>query len=135
VWSGEYPEIPTIPTPIETIATGLTRLVDRLEKLPIEQVGKGLQEAGRSLNETLKQVNELAANLNTDTAPAVGAALEQTRKTLAAVEKVLGSDSVLKQEAKQALEEIAAAARALRVLADYLERHPEALLRGKGNSQ
>ena len=151
VWSGEYPEIPTIPTPIETIATGLTRLVDRLEKLPIEQIGKGLQdavqgtgrlvnspelqEAVRSLNETLKQVNELAANLNTDTAPAVGTALEQTRKTLAAVEKVLGSDSALKQEAKQALEEIAAAARAIRTLADYLEQHPEALLRGKGNSQ
>lgn len=151
VWSGEYPEIPTIPTPIETIATGLTRLVDRLDKLPIEQIGKDLQdavqgtgrlvnspdmqEAVRSLNETLKQVNELAANVNTDTAPAVGAALEQTRKTLAAVEKVLGSDSALKQEAKQALEEIAAAARAIRALADYLERHPEALLRGKGNSQ
>jgi paraquat-inducible protein B len=109
--------------------------VDRLDKLPIEQIGKDLQEVVRSLNETIKQLNELAANVNTDTAPAAGAALEQTRKTLAEVEKVLGSDSALKQEAKQALEEIAAAARAIRALADYIERHPEALLRGKGNSQ
>ncbi|MFH1991687.1 MAG: MlaD family protein [Pseudomonadota bacterium] len=151
VWSGEYPELPTMPTPIETIATGLARLIDRLDKLPIEQIGQDLQDAvqgtGRlvnspelqkalhSLNEALKQVNELAANLNTDTAPAVGTTLEQTRKTLAAVEKVLGSDSSLNQEARRALEELAAAAGAIRTLADYLERHPEALLRGKGNSQ
>ena len=32
------------------------------------------------------------------------------------------------------LKELSAAARSIRVWADYLERHPEALLRGKGGS-
>jgi len=31
----------------------------------------------------------------------------------------------------QTLKELSAAARSLRTLADYLERHPEALIRGK----
>jgi paraquat-inducible protein B len=31
-----------------------------------------------------------------------------------------------------ALKEVAAAARAVRLMADYLERHPEAVLKGKG---
>jgi paraquat-inducible protein B len=31
------------------------------------------------------------------------------------------------------LNEVSRAARSIRVLADYLERHPESLLRGKGN--
>jgi len=34
-------------------------------------------------------------------------------------------------DARQALREISRAAQALRALSDYLERHPEALIRGK----
>ena len=35
------------------------------------------------------------------------------------------------QELRDALQEITSAARSLRVLADYLEQHPESLIRGK----
>ena len=35
------------------------------------------------------------------------------------------------QQLGSTLQEVSRAARSLRVLADYLERHPEALLRGK----
>ena len=34
-------------------------------------------------------------------------------------------------ELRNAMQEIARAARSLRILADYLEQHPEALIRGK----
>jgi paraquat-inducible protein B len=44
----------------------------------------------------------------------------------------MGSDSELQSNVKETLTELGAAARALRFLADYLERHPEALIRGKG---
>ena len=41
--------------------------------------------------------------------------------------------SSLQAEAHRALRELTAAARSFRIMADYLERHPEALIRGKGN--
>ena len=44
---------------------------------------------------------------------------------------LLGPDAPAQQELRDALREIAGAARGIRVLADYLERNPEALLRGK----
>jgi paraquat-inducible protein B len=43
----------------------------------------------------------------------------------------LGPDAPGRQELRDALREIARAARAVRGLADYLERNPNALIRGK----
>jgi paraquat-inducible protein B len=61
----------------------------------------------------------------------MAAALQQAEATLAASASALQSDSPLQIRMKIALEELAASARALRVLADFLERQPESLLRGK----
>ena len=44
---------------------------------------------------------------------------------------LLGKDAPAQQELRDALQELTRAARSLRVLTDYLERHPESLLRGK----
>ncbi len=44
---------------------------------------------------------------------------------------LLGKNAPVQQELRDALQEIALAARSLRVLTDYLERHPESLIRGK----
>ena len=54
---------------------------------------------------------------------------------MAAAESTLGADAPLQNRLTTALEELAGAARALRVLADYLERHPESALFGKGNPE
>ncbi len=58
--------------------------------------------------------------------PAISSTLDQAQKTLVAIEGTLGKDSPLQHEMTQALKELAEAARALRILADYLERHPDA---------
>jgi paraquat-inducible protein B len=58
--------------------------------------------------------------------------LEQAEKTLAAAEADLSEDSPTMYELNNALREISAMARSIRQLADYLKRHPEALLSGKG---
>ena len=44
---------------------------------------------------------------------------------------VLDKNAPVQQELRDALQEVGRAARSLRVLTDYLERHPEALIRGK----
>ncbi len=125
IYAGKYPELPTVPTPLEQVTTRLAQIVDKLEKVPFEKIGK-------ELHETLHQTQLLAKNLNADLAPMVSGALEQTQKTLAAVESVMSSDSAVQHELKRALAELANAARSLSDLADYLERHPESLIYGKG---
>jgi paraquat-inducible protein B len=125
VYAGKYPEFPTLPTPLEQITTRLAQIVDKLEKVPIEKIGN-------DLHKTLEQTQQLVKNLNADVAPMVSGALEQTQKTLASVESVMSSDSALQHELKRALAELANAAGSLSNLADYLQRHPESLIYGKG---
>ena len=56
------------------------------------------------------------------------------RATLASLDRLLKPNSPLQTDASRAFQELAAAARSLRIMADYLERHPEALIRGKGGT-
>lgn len=58
-------------------------------------------------------------------------ALVQAEETLESIEGMTEDDSILQNEVTNALNEIRLAARAIRQLADYLDRHPEALLQGK----
>ena len=44
----------------------------------------------------------------------------------------MSKDSPLYHDLKRVLRDLADAARSIRVLADYLERHPDALIYGKG---
>ncbi|MFZ0827768.1 MAG: MlaD family protein [Verrucomicrobiia bacterium] len=57
--------------------------------------------------------------------------LTNTDKLLGSANKLIEPNSVLDTELNNMLQEGGGAARSLRVLADYLERHPEALIRGK----
>lgn len=59
------------------------------------------------------------------------AALQQVRQSAASVDSLIGVNSPLMTDLDRALEELAAAARSIRIMAEYLERHPEALWRGK----
>lgn len=115
-WVGAVPEIPTLPA---------TRA------LIVDSLREGLV----TLNATLKQVDELANNLNAKATPALTEALEQSRKTLKAAEDTLHNRSAIGSELREALEEVAKAARSIRLLTEYLERQPEALIRGKGDSK
>lgn len=62
---------------------------------------------------------------------AAQAALKQAENTLVAVEEIVSDKSILARETGEALQEISSAARSVRSLSDYLQRHPEALLKGK----
>ena len=63
---------------------------------------------------------------------AIGTADTVLRHTDASI---LDKNAPVQQELRDALQEIARAARSLRVLTEYLERHPEALIRGKTEEQ
>ena len=137
-WNKAIPEVPTLPGGLEELQLTLTRIAAKLDKLPYEDIANDLRKALQSLDKTLKGVDQLVESLNTEVAPELKASLEDARRTLSAAEKTLSSidrtvapDSAVVVEAREALREINRAAAALRTLADYLERHPEALIRGK----
>ena len=94
-----------------------------------------------TLDDTLEEYRQLARNVNAQVAPlatdlrdtleVARAALVQSKETLATAQEVIGRDSELHSQLVIALSEISAAARSVRLLADYLDQHPESLLQGK----
>jgi len=61
--------------------------------------------------------------------------LNSAQQTLNSVERAVDGNSRTGYELIRALRDVADAARSLKALADYLERHPEALIRGKGGPE
>jgi paraquat-inducible protein B len=84
------------------------------------------------LNATLEETRRLVSDFRTNVTPEIDATFKQVQQSLVGAEKILDADSPLQFKLRMALDEIGGAARSLRLLVDYLERHPEALIRGKG---
>lgn len=139
---------PTIPSALDEIRASLTDLMNKLHKLPIEEIGNELRNTVRGaseltnsedlrqslkhLNRTLANSQELTAQLNENTAPALAKTLNEAIATLTALQQnVLQEDSALYYELTRTLMELSNAARSVRSFADYLEQHPNALITGK----
>ncbi len=59
------------------------------------------------------------------------AAMGEAKSALANVSVILSDRSGLRLQISSVLEELGAAARSIRILVQYIERHPEAFIRGK----
>ena len=115
-WSQKPVQIPTQPGQIEAIEASLASIVKKIEGMPLKGIGDDLQKAIGELSQTLATTRGTLTN---------------TDKLLNSADRMLAPDSVLDAQLGSMLQEMGGAARAMRVLADYLERHPEALIRGK----
>lgn len=124
-------ELPTVPNSLDDLQAQIQEVVAKVNKVPFEQIGQDARTAIASLDKTLKQAEQLAKTLNNDVSPEMTAAMKDVRKTLDSAQRTIASDSPLQQDMRQTLQELTRAAASLRVLTDYLERHPESLLRGK----
>ncbi|MDB6145210.1 MAG: pqiB [Pseudomonas sp.] len=118
------PEIPTVPGSLDKLQEQLQGVVDKIAKLPIDQIANNLNGSLSDLQKTLKQVNG-------EVLPQMRDTLVQTKKTLADAHASFSEDSPQRQQLGQAMEEVQRTARSVRVLTDFLGRHPEALIRGR----
>lgn len=131
---GKYEEIPTIPSTMGAMTTmvgNLTQFSERLQSLPLEEIAGELRASLPVLREAMKEAKTLMSRLDQQTMPQAQATLAQGQATMAALEKTLRSDSPTQTDLRTALEEFTKASRALRDLAETLERHPESMIFGK----
>lgn len=149
IYGGVYPEMPTLPTPLDEIAGTVTSLLKKINQIPFDKISSGLERDLASLDTTLKtadgtlktldatlmDLQKLTRNIDSEVAPAATATIEELSRTLKSLENNFGADSSLTFDASKTLDEFTKAARSLRALTDYLERHPESLLRGKKGNQ
>ncbi len=147
--TAEVPTLPTVPGALADVQPQLADIVARLSRVRFDEIGGDLQEALKavtqatlSLQTTLASADTSIKQLTPEAQAAVAdmrQALAQANQTLSAAQATLRSaeanvtdaQAPLQRNANQALAELQRAAQALRVLADYLQRHPESLLRGK----
>jgi len=130
-WEHAPAVLPTLPGAFQDIQETLSNIAKKLEKVPFDSIGKNLDQSLKSLNTTLQSADKLVKQLDSTTLPELNGTLEQARKALGNAERTLASDAPVQQDLRDTLGEVSRAAQALRVLADYLSRHPEALIRGK----
>jgi paraquat-inducible protein B len=123
--------LPTVPGELDELQSQISEIARKLSKVPFDEIGADLQKTLKTMNRTLASAEQLANHLNNDVAPEVTAAMKDVRKTLDSAQKTLSEDAPLQQDLRQTLEEVSRAAGSLRILTDYLERHPESLIRGK----
>ncbi len=130
-WTQQPIVIASVPGTLEELQASFTSIARKLDKLPLDAVAGDLRRALGSLTTALKSTDRLVAQLDTSVAPEAKATLAQVRKAAAGADQVLAADAPLQQDLRETLTEIRRAAEALRSLTDYLDRHPEALIRGK----
>ena len=155
--SGPVPVIPSVPATLEALQASATGILNKIAALPIEQLVQSLsqtavglerivnapelQTAATSFGPAINDLRQIIAKLDASASPLLGnvTAATQTLNTtlrdaqgaIASIERALGSDSALTNNAENLMQELTRAARSIRVFADYLERNPQALLRGK----
>ncbi|ANB72381.1 intermembrane transport protein PqiB [Paraburkholderia phytofirmans] len=123
-WNATPPEIPTVPGGLQSLQDSVASLVAKLNKIPFEGIGNNAQK-------TLAEADALLKELRTEVMPQARDTLSAAQTALNSANSALQPDSALAQNTGDAMKEMARTAAAFRTLADYLERHPEALIRGK----
>jgi paraquat-inducible protein B len=140
VKEGNIPVLPSVPSSAEDLQQNAGEVLDqvsailaRVQKMPLEGVvgdARGALQAIRALADS-PQISAVLGSAD-KTLNSADATLSQIDDLVASVNSGYGNDSEARQRLVALLREFQETARSMKVLADSLEEHPEALIRGKG---
>jgi paraquat-inducible protein B len=156
---GDAYVVPVMGGSADDAATAAANLVNRLSDVPFESIGRNLDQTLAGVNalvndkelagtvselrSTLAGAQQLMNNLNHGLTPAMQrlpsiasgleSTVQRTDKLLASLQTGYGGDSRFNRDVSQMMGQLSDAARSIRVLADLLSRHPEALIRGRAD--
>ncbi len=112
------------------LADGDAAIVD-LNDLISGEITTAAREATETLATARGSIDLVAGKLNSETLAQVDVTLLEFQATLMLLQKRLDQDDVLMREIVATLRELGRTSRSVRKLTDYLEAHPESLIRGK----
>ena len=121
------------------LTASLRALKDTLQdaRKLLTRVDRQVDPLSDDLKKTVKDFGKLANNVD-GRVGGLATGFDKTMsgfdKTMSAARGVLSEDSPLMVDLENTLQEISAMSRSIRQLTNYLDQHPEALIRGKGNS-
>ena len=150
--SGEAPQIPTAsPAGVEDLTAKADQILDKVNAVPITEIGRDVRQITarvsrvvsspevddslHKLDSTLTSVDEITREAKPQVAPLIAKlnqVAEQVSATATAAKAMLNGEGAGQDESlPDAVRQLTEAARSIRSLADYLGRHPEAVLKGK----
>jgi paraquat-inducible protein B len=100
--------------------------------------GPELSHAMKELDRTLTHLDQITGEVEPQIQPLIAslrASAEAAQRTLEQAGNVLGSNAAQGTDLPRLMQELTDAARSIKALADYLDRHPEALIRGKKEAE
>jgi len=130
-WSEHPPIFPTAPGGLEEIQDSIGSVAKKLDKVPFDEISTRLVTTMASLDQTLKSTDDLMHHVDDSVAPQVTATLKEAQEAMKNAREALSQGAPLQSDLGTTLLELSRAAKSVSALADYLERHPETLLRGK----
>ncbi|MDO9103730.1 MAG: MlaD family protein [Methylovulum sp.] len=121
-----YPEFPTTASSLDQFTHSAQTIMDKIAKLPLDEMSAEINQTLLTLQSTSKTANTMLATANTT--------LGSADKTMASAHQVLNSlepGSTTHYELDKLLQELSQTASSVKQLTDYLQQHPDTLIRGK----
>ena len=134
---GAYPEFPTTSSTFEEFTHSAQIIMDKLAKLPLDKLTEEMNKTLVSLQDTSKAATGMLLTANgamvsaKDTFSTASGTMKSAQSVLSNLEP--GSSGYY--EFHKMLQEFTQAARSVKQLTDYLEQHPESLIRGKDEAK
>jgi paraquat-inducible protein B len=154
--SGEFPVLPsTTSGDVSALTAKAGDILDKLDQIPIAEIGQDVRQitshlgalvSSPRLKDGLTHLDSSLSQLDsmvTEVKPKVGPLIDNLNRTAdqlqslatSATAVVSGDGATQDASLPGTLRQITDAARSLRALADYLARHPEAVIRGKAKDR
>jgi paraquat-inducible protein B len=130
-WDAHPAVFPTTPGALDEIQDSIGSIAKKLDKVPFDQISARLVTTMATLDDTLKTADQLLRQVDGTLAPEISATLKEAQGAMKNAKNVLAQDAPLQTDLSATLLQLSRAARSVSALVDYLERHPESLLRGK----
>jgi paraquat-inducible protein B len=129
---GDYVKMPS--TTSGDLTAVLQNLQNVLKNIDRATSGPQLGHALQSLDDTLTRLDKVTHDIEPDIKSLIKSlrdTADSAQNTLNTVQGLMGNTAPSGTDLPRLMRELTEAARTVRGLADYLDRHPEALLRGR----
>jgi len=140
---GEDWVIPSQGGGLDNILAAFSNISGKLDRLPLDEIGANLNNTLRSASGAMASVQELANGANRGLSPAFArlpaitsgleTAVTRAERMFGSIDRSYGTNSDIQRELARAMVQVGDTARSIRLLADFLDRHPEALVRGRAD--